>query len=236
MTTFVLVHGAWHDAACWDAVVAALEAAGHVAIAPELPVSEPAAGFADYARVVAEAMPEADEPPVVVGHSLSSAVIAALPELIDVGLLVYLCPRLSGFRGPPGGPDVFRPAAGLPRDELDRTVWPRERAEAELYGRVEPALAHATAQRLRPQAQIWRAPHPAAVPPEVPSAMVVSSADEMFEPAWSRWAARNVLGVVPVERDWGHFPMLEAPRELAALLVELAREGGALPAPGTPAE
>jgi len=35
--TFILVHGAWQGAWAWDTIVARLEAAGHPAIAVDLP-------------------------------------------------------------------------------------------------------------------------------------------------------------------------------------------------------
>jgi pimeloyl-ACP methyl ester carboxylesterase len=37
MSTFVLVHGAWHGAWCWYKVVPRLRQAGHEVIAPDLP-------------------------------------------------------------------------------------------------------------------------------------------------------------------------------------------------------
>ena len=45
MTTFCLVHGAWHDATCWDPVTEALRAAGHDVVAPDLPFHDPATTF-----------------------------------------------------------------------------------------------------------------------------------------------------------------------------------------------
>ncbi|MCW2620092.1 MAG: putative hydrolase or acyltransferase of alpha/beta superfamily, partial [Modestobacter sp.] len=36
MSTFVLVHGAWHGGWCWDRVVPLLRAAGHEVHAPTL--------------------------------------------------------------------------------------------------------------------------------------------------------------------------------------------------------
>ncbi len=40
MTTFALVHGAWHDGSCWDLVAPLLERRGHRVVAPDLPVSD----------------------------------------------------------------------------------------------------------------------------------------------------------------------------------------------------
>ena len=36
MSTFVLVHGAWHDGSAWEPVVKYLEAQGHQAFAPTI--------------------------------------------------------------------------------------------------------------------------------------------------------------------------------------------------------
>ena len=52
MSTFVLVHGAWHGAWCWERFVPELEIRGHTAIAMNLPVEDGAATFDDYALVV----------------------------------------------------------------------------------------------------------------------------------------------------------------------------------------
>lgn len=35
MSTFLLIHGAWHGGWCWDKVAPLIEAAGHTVIAPE---------------------------------------------------------------------------------------------------------------------------------------------------------------------------------------------------------
>ena len=37
MATFLLIHGAWHGAWCWDRIAPLLRAAGHNVIAPDLP-------------------------------------------------------------------------------------------------------------------------------------------------------------------------------------------------------
>ena len=57
--------------------------------------------------------------------------------------------------------------------------------------------------------------------PEHPS-YIVCSRDAVIRPDWQRHAARDVLGVEPIELDAGHMPMLESPRALAAILDGLA--------------
>ena len=37
MSTYVLIHGAWHGSWCWYKIVPRLERAGHSVLAPDLP-------------------------------------------------------------------------------------------------------------------------------------------------------------------------------------------------------
>jgi hypothetical protein len=69
VTTFALVHGAWHGAWCWERLVPELEARGHRAIAVDLPCEDVAAGCAAYAEVVAGAAADAGADLVLVGHT-----------------------------------------------------------------------------------------------------------------------------------------------------------------------
>lgn len=99
MSTFVLVHGAWHGAWCWDRLVPLLERAGHEVVTFDLPghgedrtpVAEVTLqGYTDRA---VEALDALSGPAVLVGHSLSGTVISQAaeqrPEKIEK--LVYLC-------------------------------------------------------------------------------------------------------------------------------------------------
>lgn len=74
MTTFVLIHGAWHGGWCWDKVVPLLEQAGHVAVAPDLPSHgadrTPVAEVTldAYVARVCEILDAQPEPVVLLGH------------------------------------------------------------------------------------------------------------------------------------------------------------------------
>src|SRR4051794_13556668 len=95
MTDFLLLHGARHDAWCWEKTVSEFERRGHRAVAVDLPVEDPEAGAARYAAVAAEAADGvALHRPVVVGHSLAGLVIGLLPALLPVSELVFLCTPL----------------------------------------------------------------------------------------------------------------------------------------------
>jgi pimeloyl-ACP methyl ester carboxylesterase len=220
MTTFALVHGAWHDGSCWDLVAPLLRGRGHRVVAPDLPVSDPGASFEDYAQVVLDALGEGDEPFVLVGHSLGSDTIPLVAVRRAPARLVYLCPRLGGFTlRPPGEPRAFLEPGRLPRDHDGLAAWDPDDAIHNLYPRLDPAVARERAARLLPQAAVFRRPYALAEPPPgIPASMIYAAADEVFDPEWSRWAARELLGVEPVEIAGGHFPMLETPEELVGLL------------------
>src|SRR5450756_1872570 len=86
--TFCLVHGAWHDDACWELLVTELERRGHECVTPVLPLEDGGASYEDYAAVVVECLKGRDAP-VLVGHSMSSAVIPLVAVRRAVRLLVY---------------------------------------------------------------------------------------------------------------------------------------------------
>jgi pimeloyl-ACP methyl ester carboxylesterase len=64
--------------------------------------------------------------------------------------------------------------------------------------------------------------HPLREWPTVPSAYIVCRDDRAVRPDWQRRAARDVLGVEPIELDRGHEPMIGRAAELAAVLDQIA--------------
>ncbi|MBV1851245.1 alpha/beta fold hydrolase [Catellatospora tritici] len=74
MTTFVLVHGAWHGASAWDRVTALLARSGMRSLTPELR-AEPGVGLHEHARQVVDAVDAVDEDVVLVGHSYAGLVV-----------------------------------------------------------------------------------------------------------------------------------------------------------------
>lgn len=223
MTTFLLVHGAWHDSSCWEPVIRALEVRGHAAAAPDLPCDDVDATYADYADVAAAAVADVDGPVVAVGHSLAGSTIPLVAVRRPVALLVYLAAALPRF-GRDDLPLQIEPAvsAGFAADALGRGVWERERAIDVMYAGLSREVAEAAADTLRPQA--WtpeRVAYPLERHPDVPAASVLYTGDVVVRPEYSRAAARELLGVEALELPGGHFPMLEGPSGLAELLVRL---------------
>lgn len=103
MSTFVLVHGAWHGAWCWYKVVAALEARGHRAIAPDLPghgrdrTPMEKCNLGLYVSTVVAVIEAEEEPVVLVGHSLGGLTVTQVAERVPerVRSVVYLTALLA---------------------------------------------------------------------------------------------------------------------------------------------
>jgi pimeloyl-ACP methyl ester carboxylesterase len=224
VATFGLLHGAWHDASCWEPLTERLEALGHGAIAPELPLHDPGAGYEQRVRPALDALEEAEGPVVVVAHSQSSALGPLVAAARPVSLLVYLCPRMGSVEAPPGAPAAFREGIPFPPAGAEGTsAWDPEVAIEVMYSRLPPEPARELARHLRPMA-MPSDPYPLQVHPDVPVALLYGAQDELFEPAFERFMARELLGVEPIELPGGHFPMAEDPDGLAVQLDRLACE------------
>src|SRR3954465_6094319 len=105
MSTFLLVHGAWHSGRCWDRVVPRLESAGHRALAPSLtgygdqahPLS-PEVGLGTPAHAGAARggdvvrLREDERDVVLVGHSYAGMVISGVANAVPerIARLVFL--------------------------------------------------------------------------------------------------------------------------------------------------
>jgi pimeloyl-ACP methyl ester carboxylesterase len=219
MATFCLIHGAWHEPSCWDDLTPQLKERGHAVVVPDLPLQDPEAGFDQRIRPALDAIEGVDGPLVIVGHSQGTAystlVAAARPD----ALLVHLCPRLGGFEPPMGAPGMFRQGIPFPETRPDGvSVWDQEVAIEALYGRVPPPRADMLAGRLRPMA-MPEEEYPLAGHPSNRTVLIYATEDELFEPAWERFMASELLGVEPIEIPGGHFPMAEDPEALAELLL-----------------
>ncbi|WP_219837007.1 alpha/beta fold hydrolase [Paenibacillus sp. R14(2021)] len=98
MSTYLLIHGAWHGAWCWEKIVPLLETAGHRVIAIDLPghgedqtpISEVTLDV--YANRVVAAIDGLDEEVILVGHSMAGIVVSQAAEYRPnrIKSLVYL--------------------------------------------------------------------------------------------------------------------------------------------------
>jgi len=98
MSTFVLVHGAWHGGWCWYRIAARLEAAGHTVFAPDMPghgTDRTPIEDVTMDTIVAKiglCIDAAKEPVVLAGHSYGGAVITQTAEryAAKINRLVYV--------------------------------------------------------------------------------------------------------------------------------------------------
>jgi pimeloyl-ACP methyl ester carboxylesterase len=97
--TYILVHGGWHGAWCWNKVVPLLEAKGNKVIAIDLPshgkdkTPPETVTLDDCVKKVVEIVNQQTEPVILVGHSMSGLIISQAAEVLGakkVAKLVYL--------------------------------------------------------------------------------------------------------------------------------------------------
>src|SRR4051794_28852958 len=228
-TTFCLLHGKWHDSSCWEPLVRELEARGHRCATPDLPFHDPAATHDQRAQPALAALREAEGPVAVVGHSLAAAIAPLVAVGAEATTLVYLCPAPTGPCNVDVGVPPIRPGFPFPPDREDGTsVWDPDAAIAAMYERLTPEAARNMAAALHPGASPPDA-YPLDGSPDVRSGLIAAREDEFFVVEWSRAVARKVLDTEAVEMPTGHFPMIEAPAELARLLLAAEVPAGLAP-------
>lgn len=128
--TYVLVHGAWHGAWCWNKVVPLMTNQGYKVLAIDLPshgedTSNPSSvTFADYVNKVTTTAMQVDGEVILVGHSMGGTVISQAAEVLGkakVFKLVYLDAFL-----PKNGESVSSLArmieSSLPKDSTRLTI------------------------------------------------------------------------------------------------------------------
>jgi pimeloyl-ACP methyl ester carboxylesterase len=229
MTTFILVHGAWHGAWCWDRVAQRLAQAGCPTVAVDLPCDEVTAGWSDYADAVVRAVKDEGDRLVAVGHSLGGGVVPLLAGQLPLSRAV-----LVGSMLPEPGrslnevvadePGLTDPRALVFRESLDlegRFVWPDfGSANYAMYHDCRAEEARWAFSRLRPQAtKPFADPWPLTDWPDVPMTYVVCSEDRMGRAECLAGVARRRFGLEPVELAGGHSPFLSRPADLVEILL-----------------
>ena len=220
MTTFALVHGAWGSGWHWASIPERLRAAGHEAVAPDLPCDDPDATFDDYAQVVLDAIGDADDV-VVAGFSLGGLTAARVAVRRPVRELIYV----AAIVPQPGATLMEQFATPLMRREYLEGIELCDRGsrwiDFDVYRRVAyddavPDVVRERFERLRPQMNTpYLHPFDADLPP---ARYVLCTGDRMMN-------AEHWRGAVEVtdELDCGHTPMVARPDELTAVLLSAAR-------------
>ncbi len=225
---YVLVHGAWHGAWCWEVLASRLRARGHEVAAPDLPAQgdHPAeARDVTHEDVVDSIVAELDSESILVGHSLGGYWIdvasARAPQ--HVAKLVHLATAVSN-RGELWVDTMGRSGMSLelPAADLALGAIPPPKDPVAAFYQLCPAeRAAAASARLRP---LPTRPLDAARAPdrdfEGPRLAVLCRDDRAFPIEGAERCAREA-GVPSITIDGDHSPFYSNVERLAEIL-----EGG----------
>ncbi len=234
---FILVHGAYHGGWCWQPLVEQLQALGHQAIAPDLPGHAFTDGWIGqqdlpaYIEAITGALDEAETPPVLVGHSMSGAVVAGAAELRpdkirklvflaayipadgeNLGELVQSDPdsHAQAVRFDVGGVSAITPKTSAIREAFYNDATERQQAWVE--------------DRIQLQAaRVFRAPLSLSAENfgRVAKAAIVCRKDRAISFGHQRRMAERAGCAQIIEMDTGHSPFLTATEALADILIGL---------------
>lgn len=237
MSTYVLIHGAWHGGWCWKNVIPLLEKEGHKVIAPDLPGhGEDKTPIAEitlkaYTDRVCEVIDEQSEPVMLVGHSMGGAVITQTAEYRPekIKKLVYLTAFLlqnGEFLLQIAEPDkdaLVLPNLIMSEDQSHATVK-EEAVKETFYADCSDKDVEFAKSQLGPQASA-----PLATPVEtteenfgrVPRVYIACSRDKAISP----WMQEKMYQALPCEKiismATSHSPFFSAPEELAKHLLSV---------------
>lgn len=226
MTTFCLIHSSGQGPEGWKLLRHELEQRGYNVLTPALHLDRADEGAAWHADTIVEAIKASGSAPadvVCVAHSAGGMYLPLVAERWLPRRMVFLAaviPRpgvsiIDQFRA---DPSMFNPAwAGKNPLEDEAALefcfhdCPPSRLEWALSTRV-----YFYARRAMEE------PCPLMTWPAVPAEYIVCAEDRTITPEWQRRAARERLGVEPIELPGGHCPNVSRPEELADALERIS--------------
>lgn len=236
MSTFILVHGAWHGAWCWYKIVPLLERAGHEVIAIDLPslgvdrTPLAAVTLDTWTDAVSAALNAVPGQSILIGHSMGGIVVSQAaerhPDKVKTSVYVSAFLLRDGeslfavaSREPGGIPGI----ATVSADKLSMTCDTNGVREV-LYNECadeDVALAQLllTPQALAPMAAPQRIS--SARFGRVPRVYIECLRDRVVPPTLQRamYTASPCARMIVMDTD--HSPFLSRPRELADHLLAL---------------
>lgn len=227
MTTFVLVHGAWHGPWAWDRLIPLLQRAGARTIAPALS-HESDAGLLSHIHQTVAALDtlahgdDGTDDVVLVGHSYAGLVVRQAadqrPHLVDHVILV------DGWAGRDGAsmfdlaPEPFVTAIrSAAQTSMDGLSIPAPAPAA--FGITDAGDADWLAHRLRPQPlrTFAEATRLTGAVDRIPGTAICCR-----PPAYPFDRFASEIGYRPIPLDGPHDVMLSHPEPLARLLLQAA--------------
>lgn len=240
MARFVLVHGAFSGAWCWEPVIEPLELAGHTVEAFDLPGGgddqTPVEGVTleSCAERVCAVLAQRPERAVLVGNSMGGVIVtqaaAYCPDRIAA--LIFVCAfmpadgqSLLDLTQLPEGKDDMIQANLVIEGDPPVAVLSAEATAAAIYNdctgeQTVWAVARRRSQPVAPFAT------PVSVDEEllasIPRSYVLTTRDRSIPTALQRRMIREHPCQRVIELDADHAPYLSATNELVAALIELA--------------
>jgi pimeloyl-ACP methyl ester carboxylesterase len=224
---YVLVHGAWGGAWCWDEVSAHLDHRGITWRAVDLPSRQldvdPNSDLAADAAVVVDAAVALQSPVVLVGHSYGGAVITeAAPHVPKLAGLFYIAATV---------PDVGQSHSDTVRlvkmrtemDDAIRVDGPLVRLDVELaamamYQESTPELREWAKSRLSTQTLASLRGVRTGGRTDVTSRYLLCRHDHALDPSLQELVSKRCDEVIEIESD--HSPFLSHSGHLVDIMVE----------------
>lgn len=231
MANIALVHGAWSDGSSWQAVIAALQEAGHQVAAVQLPLSSLDDDITWTRREIATF----DGPVTLVGHSYGGTVISgAARDNEQVNALVFVAAYAPDHAETIGvlteqGASMPGRAAIRSGDDGWTSLDPVEFAPA-LAADIPAATARVlTAVQKPTHFRCFTTPPGPGAWRVLPSAYVLSRDDQILDPGLQRWFADRTNATL-TELASSHLSLVSHPDEVAAAI--LAALPDPTPTPG----
>jgi pimeloyl-ACP methyl ester carboxylesterase len=222
--TILLVHGAWHGAWCWDAVIPLLEARGRTVQAIDLPTvhapNKAELALADDVQAVTDAVAAIDGPLVVVAHSYGGVpTTQALVGAANVQHIVYIAAfALDAGESLLGAVGGVPPTWWMVDGPLTTAGNAAEPAEGLFFNDLPADVAAANVARLTSQAtKPFGEEITQAAWATIPSTYILTERDAIF-PVFAQEALSGRAGSTVHRFDTGHSPFLSQPQATADII------------------
>jgi pimeloyl-ACP methyl ester carboxylesterase len=224
--TFILVHGAWGGAWCWEKLTHDLDARGATWRTLELPSSQvgsdPLTDLGDDAEVVVEVANDEHSPVFLVGHSYAGSVITeAAPFVAELKGLFYIAATVPEI----GQSHSDTARLVKVRTEMDAAIHLNglmltldlELAGPALYQDCTPELRDWATSQLSVQTLASFRGVRTSPEVDVPSRYVLCRQDHALDPSMQELVSHRCDEVIEIDSD--HSPFLSHSEQLADILV-----------------
>lgn len=217
----VLVHGTTQSPAGFDPLVDTLARRGHRVFAPQLH-SSPAGTAAEHAEQLANQLPADLHHPAVLAHSAGGLLLPTVARRLDAVHQLWVAAGVADYHG---GRSLLAELQADPEAMfnpewigIDPTREPALAVYFLFHDADLAALRHGLATLAGTDLSGVYAETPSEDPARLPSTYLLPHGDRTLRPDWMARAARERLGVEPVELDGAHNLYTASPELVAAAI------------------